>query len=79
MLAKTTILNALSSAKRLVTALLRRKPVFLPDADRDRRLLVCEECPFFDPGPGRCDSCGCYVELKAPLRTEKCPENRWPI
>lgn len=79
MLAKTTFLNALSAAKRLFLAIFRRKPLFLPDADRDRRLLVCEECPFFNPRSDRCESCGCYVELKAPLRTEKCPENRWPI
>lgn len=78
MLATTLLKNVSAALWRVVRAVFCRRPVLLPPAQRDARLLVCEECPFFDSPAGRCDLCGCFVELKAPLRTEKCPDNRWP-
>lgn len=70
-------LTFLKAVSRAVRQLFRRKPLFLPPRYRDERLLICEVCPFFDSPAGRCDVCGCFVELKAPLRTETCPANRW--
>lgn len=59
----------------------RCKPVLLDPADTSARLNVCEigPCLYFNTEFRTCSSCGCYVDYKAMLRTEKCPENKWPV
>lgn len=78
MLATKYLKNASAALWRVVRAWFSRKPVAVSDQTRDERLLVCETCPFFDRETEQCDLCGCFVELKAALATEKCPDNRWP-
>lgn len=49
-----------------------------PDEERDRRMAICKECPFFslsdDP---RCSQCGCYLKIKTSWALEACPEGKW--
>lgn len=42
------------------------------------RMRICSECPLCRGG--RCLICGCGVEAKAQMASEKCPGNppRWP-
>lgn len=52
------------------------------------RFVICSECIFLkeefkllwktikDQTP-TCGKCGCNLNLKIPLRIEKCPENKW--
>ena len=46
-----------------------------------RRLRICAECPEFDVekygGAGECKVCGCNMEIKTIMATEKCPEGKW--
>ena len=39
------------------------------------RKEVCEKCPFFDGT--RCESCGCFMDIKTKLAAAVCPENYW--
>lgn len=41
----------------------------------EQRLLVCKDCENLFQG--MCRHCGCYVELRAVIRTNACPVNRW--
>lgn len=53
------------------------------------RLSVCQSCDQFDREDRTCTVCGCFMDIKAPLRTNKtavfggkieethCPLGRW--
>ena len=41
----------------------------------EARLSVCRPCPRYSFG--RCTTCGCFVELKAKMGHEECPEGHW--
>lgn len=42
------------------------------------RLAVCGGCPQRLPG-GTCAGCGCNLNAKARMATERCPEGKWPV
>ncbi|MCM1189577.1 MAG: DUF6171 family protein [bacterium] len=39
------------------------------------RLSACKECDLLLAG--MCRSCGCYVELRAAMAKNRCPEKKW--
>ncbi|MBE5883608.1 MAG: hypothetical protein E7291_04205 [Lachnospiraceae bacterium] len=41
----------------------------------ESRLAICKECDLLFQG--MCRTCGCYVELRAVITKNKCPNNRW--
>ena len=43
------------------------------------RKAICDTCEFLLPPFGNCMKCGCFVKLKAILRSQACPENKWPV
>jgi hypothetical protein len=51
------------------------------EAEIARRLRICSDCPNFDPegykNMGKCEVCGCNMEIKTIMATETCPQNRW--
>lgn len=42
----------------------------------DRR-FVCYHCPFYDEIFDQCNKCGCAIEAKIRLNSEKSPDGRW--
>jgi len=48
------------------------------DISYQERLNKCKTCnQLLDSGT--CQSCGCYVELRALLKTGTCPNHHWPL
>lgn len=41
------------------------------------RLTSCEYCEHFNDDNWSCKKCGCYLDKKAKMSTEKCPDNKW--
>jgi hypothetical protein len=41
------------------------------------RLSICKDCKHFDNEKWSCKNCGCYLDKKAKMNTEKCPEGKW--
>jgi ribosomal protein L32 len=41
------------------------------------RLSICKNCKQFDVIKWSCKKCGCYLDKKAKMSTEKCPDNKW--
>ena len=41
------------------------------------RLTVCKECIYFDNENWSCKKCGCYLDKKAKMNTENCPNGKW--
>ncbi len=41
----------------------------------EERLTVCRNCDMLFQG--MCRRCGCYVELRAAVRVNSCPDKRW--
>ena len=43
------------------------------------RIGVCDVCYHLDADKWKCRKCGCYVDKKAKMSTEECPEGYWKI
>lgn len=47
----------------------------------EQRLGTCRACEHYDPeayaGLGRCNVCGCNMEVKSVMATEACPKGKW--
>lgn len=41
----------------------------------EERLGICRECSLLFQG--MCRSCGCYVELRAAVKKNACPNKKW--
>ena len=41
------------------------------------RLTICKDCNNFDDEKWVCKNCGCYLDKKAKMNTEKCPDGKW--
>lgn len=41
----------------------------------EERLNVCKSCDYLEAGT--CLACGCYVELRAAVKKNKCPYKKW--
>lgn len=39
------------------------------------RLSLCKQCDYLEAGT--CLACGCYVELRAAVKKNKCPYKKW--
>lgn len=41
----------------------------------EERLSVCKACSYLTEG--MCRACGCFVELRAAIKTNSCSYNKW--
>jgi hypothetical protein len=41
------------------------------------RLTICKDCIYFDNEKWSCKKCGCYLDKKAKMNTENCPDGKW--
>lgn len=41
----------------------------------EKRLAVCKGCDLL--ADGMCRACGCFVELRAAIRKNSCPYDKW--
>lgn len=41
------------------------------------RLTICKDCKHFDDVKWSCKKCGCYLDKKAKMNTENCPDDKW--
>ena len=42
-----------------------------------RRLSICRDCKNFESEKWTCGICGCYLDKKAKMNTEICPDDKW--
>lgn len=42
-----------------------------------KRMRICLACPSYEESFKRCKECGCFLILKAALKTTECPLNKW--
>jgi hypothetical protein len=47
----------------------------VPEEEYERRLAICQSCDKLLSGT--CQSCGCYVELRAVAKVSHCPRKKW--
>jgi hypothetical protein len=45
--------------------------------EKDRRLKICSGCIYWKEDSMRCQSCGCFMKIKAGFRSVKCPIGKW--
>ncbi|MFR1660111.1 DUF6171 family protein [Gallintestinimicrobium sp.] len=41
----------------------------------EKRLELCKACDYLEAGT--CLACGCYVELRAAVKKNRCPYRHW--
>lgn len=41
----------------------------------EERLQTCKECDYLEQG--MCRACGCFVELRAVIKNNRCSYNKW--
>jgi rubrerythrin len=41
------------------------------------RLTICKNCNNLDDEKWSCKKCGCYLDKKAKMNTENCPDDKW--
>lgn len=41
----------------------------------EERLSLCQDCDLL--ADGMCRACGCYVELRAVMKKNRCPYDKW--
>lgn len=59
----------------MITDLLRPSR-YTDAATQKRRMEICAACPRRS-NIGQCRECGCFLNLKTRLTTEKCPLDKW--
>jgi hypothetical protein len=71
--------NALAAAGRAVQSAACGQPLFVDQAEQDRRLEICQKCDHYEPCAIRCKLCGCNLNLKTRLQSEtgQCPAGKW--
>jgi hypothetical protein len=62
--------------------LLKEGSILVPEETIKARVHTCLHCPagLFRSSDYRCahESCGCFLNLKIPLKSEHCPLYYWP-
>jgi hypothetical protein len=48
----------------------------LPEVQAERK-AICEACPNLDRAGDRCLLCGCHLNAKRAMASERCPEGKW--
>jgi hypothetical protein len=43
----------------------------------DRRMAICEQCPFLKKPAKQCAKCGCFMKLKTKIERAHCPIHKW--
>ena len=41
----------------------------------EKRLMICKGCDLL--ADGMCKACGCYVEMRAAMKKNACPYDKW--
>jgi hypothetical protein len=72
--------SILQMSKNLATSTIKHLANGAAAASSDQQKLrssICESCDFFDADSKRCNSCGCFVNIKVTWASESCPEGKW--
>lgn len=54
-----------------------RDTMVVSDEEKERRLVICRDCPHFRHKTTRCGQCGCFLNIKAKLAVVSCPIGQW--
>ena len=69
--------NAARAAVEETAAIIKSTPP-VTDEESARRFVICKtSCEFFRLSDARCSECGCFMNLKAHLRSQHCPVGKW--
>ncbi|MCQ2517980.1 MAG: DUF6171 family protein [Lachnospiraceae bacterium] len=62
--------------ERIAKAIEKLRPADRADEKiYDERLNICRNCDKLNSGT--CLSCGCYVEVRAAVTKNRCPDKKW--
>lgn len=45
--------------------------------NKEERMAICRECPFYNAERNKCKKCGCHMAVKALYINSRCPIDKW--
>jgi len=69
--------NFTKSVAKTAGAFVSGKKIVADISLRNKRIKICEGCPWYIKEKQRCAECGCLVPLKTYFEEESCPIERW--
>lgn len=69
--------NLASTAKDILSGVIKGEAVTVSDEEREARLTICKSCEFFEHEKSRCFKCGCFMETKTKFAQAHCPIHKW--
>lgn len=51
--------------------------MFVNEAEKKRRIEICNKCPNLFTPTRNCKVCKCFVDLKTKLQSQNCPILKW--
>ncbi len=76
---KEMFVNLTGSALDTLKMLKEKGVVLADDATFEKRISICETCPYLisTMGINRCNICGCGLTMKVRLASSECPIGKW--
>lgn len=72
---KTQAISLVLSVANVLAHALRTGKILASKELVEKRIEICKNCRHLEEN--RCNVCGCFINLKAGLRIEKCPLKLW--
>ena len=72
---KRQITSLVLSVANVLANAIKTGKVIADEATVSKRIETCKKCRHLDNT--RCSICGCFINVKAGLKSEKCPINNW--
>ena len=73
---KTSLFNLTETVANAIKVYKQQGAILAEDSKQAARINICVNCDKFNDF-GRCNMCGCFMNLKVRLEASKCPANRW--
>jgi len=67
--------NFVLSVANAIANAIKSGKIVAPEAVISKRISICTNCRHLSEN--RCSVCGCFVNIKTGINSEKCPLNHW--
>ena len=72
------ILELVKSFTSDLTEFVKQGAPIVNPKEYEERLKICDDCEYkIDGKLPKCGKCGCYLSVKARMKTTECPINKW--
>jgi len=74
---KCKLKNLSESIKNIISDSINGKETIASVELIEKRIKVCNKCPYLSSNRAYCTECGCIISLKTKFKSSKCPKKYW--